>query len=266
MFILESMHKGKSKSLCFSFSGGSTSAIAYLGFVDECQKHGITPDYYAGLSGGAIMAGLLGSGATPEECLERFQKLLDWKLINFRFRGLELIDHTKFKEALKEVLPIHTFEELPISTLIFATDATKNQTVVLDSGDLISAITASCSTYPMLEPTKRNGLLLIDGGYSVYYGAQLARQKGADKVVGIDVTGIAEKSFGGWIKGFYREINASISSNARYELDAHPVDLDIRLKFSPPSIFILKKKAHHLMDLGRKSAKENLHKIKKLIQ
>lgn len=260
------MHKNDSKKLCFSFSGGSTSALAYLGFVDECKKHGIEPDCYAGLSGGAIIAGLLGSGITAEECLTRFQKLIDWKLINFSLKGFELVNHTKFKAALKEVLPVHNFEDLTVPVLIFATDAIKNKTVVLETGDLISAITASCSTYPMLEPTKRNGLLLIDGGYSVYYGAQLAREKGYSKVVGIDVTGIAEKSFGGWLKGFYREINASISSNARYELDANPVDLDIRLKFSPPSIFSLKKKSHHLIDIGRNAAGKNIHKIKKLLQ
>ena len=118
----------------------------------------------------------------------------------------------------------------------------------------------------MLQPLKRKGLLLGDGGFTVYYGAQYLYDLGINKVIGIDVTGITEGSVGGIFGALYKQINSAVTSNARYELTEHPVDLDLKINFPSPSIFSFERKAQHLLQLGRKSAEQNLVKIRQILK
>lgn len=248
-----------------SMSGGGLSSLAYAGFVEILKKYHLEPACYAGLSGGAVLAVLLASGFSPSDCLGFFDHLKTFKLINTHLSRLEIIDHNKLISRIRNLLPYKVFEDLPIRTVIFASDLTKKEPVVLQSGDIASAVVAGCSIFPVLQPIKRRGLLLGDGGFTVYYGAKYLRELGINKVIGIDVTGLTEGIVKGFFRALYKQINSSVSSNSRYELSKHPVDLDIKISFESPTIFSLDRKANHLIHLGRKSAEKYIHKIKNVV-
>ncbi len=253
------------KNFVFSLSGGGLNSLAYAGFTDALRAHNITPGGFAGLSGGALFAELLASGYSAEETLKFVNHLRTLRIFNTDLSRLEILDHHRFISLVRELLPFKTFEQLPVPVSIFASDLIKHQPVSINKGDLASAIVASCSVFPLLQPVKRKGLLLGDGGFTVYYGAQFLRQEGYDKVIGVDVTGITEGVVRGLLSALYRQINSTVSSNARYELSEWPVDLDIRISFSSPNIFFFNRKARYLIRAGKESAEKNLRKIKKLI-
>lgn len=180
------------KPFALSLSGGGLSSLAYAGFVEELWEHGLVPAYYAGLSGGAMLAVLLASRLSSLQIIELLKHLETFKVLNFRLKKLEIIDHTEIKDLLYSLLPYKRFEELPIPALVFVSDLIQKKPLAIDSGDIASALIASCGVFPILQPIKRKGYLLGDGGFTVYYGAHYLRERGIKTVIGVDVVGISE--------------------------------------------------------------------------
>ncbi|MBI4226006.1 patatin-like phospholipase family protein [Candidatus Roizmanbacteria bacterium] len=253
------------QNFALSLSGGGLSCLAYVGFVDSLKKHQLKPACYAGLSGGALLAILLASNLSTPEIINFFEHLKTLKIINTHFSKLEIIDHKKLTQLIRLLLPYKTFEELPTPAYIFVSNLTKKEPLMITRGDIASAIVASCSLFPLLQPVKRQGLLLGDGGFTVYYGAKFLHNLGIAKVIGIDVTGLTEGTVKGFLSALYKQINSSVTSNARYELSEHPVDLDIKITFPSPTLFTIRRKANHLILLGERTAEHYIPEIKKIV-
>lgn len=254
-----------SPSFALSLSGGGLSAIAYAGFHDVLEEYELHPKYYAGLSGGAILSVLLASGLTTDGIKEFIHGLPVLKLLNHHFSHLEIVDHHAFVNCLRTALPIKKFEDLPIPTIIFATDLEKKQPIAISTGDIASAVVASCSIFPLMQPVKRSGLILGDGGFSVYYGAQFLRDLDVKKVVGVDVTGLSEGRMKGFLSALFRQINSSVTSNARYELERYPVDLNIPISFPSPTVLTYTRQEDHLIRLGHRTAKHYLPHLQQVL-
>ena len=247
-------------------SGGGLSAIAYAGINEVLLEHNLAPSCYAGLSGGAALAVFLASCMSTNQIIECIDQLKTVRILNTHWSHLEVIDHVKLASHIRDMLPYKTFESLPIPAVIFASDVVHQQPVVIKSGDIASAIVASCSMFPMLQPVRRRGLELVDGGYTVYYGAQYLREiDSIEMVIGVDVTGLSEGSVGGILRALFLQINSVITSNSRYELKEFPVDLDLKIRFPAPSIFSFDRKAARLVHIGRHTARTNISKIRRAV-
>ncbi len=255
---------GSSTSFALSLSGGGVCSLAYAGFDEVLRQHKMDPACYAGLSGGAILAVLLASNMTADNILKFFLHLKTFKILNTHLSHIEIIDHTKLILLLRDLLPYKTFEDLPTRAAVFASDVTKKEPVLINTGDIASALVASCSLFPLLQPVKRRGILLGDGGMTVYYGANYIRQLGFKKVVGVDVTGLSVGPVYGLLSALYKQINTTLSENARHELEEWPVDVDVRITFPRQSIFSLQRKAHHFVNFGRKTAQTYLSRLQHL--
>ncbi len=248
-------------------SGGSLGCLAYASFIQTLRdEYKLQPNIFAGLSGGAMVASMIGAGMDKEEIFDVISHISLRNLVNLHVSQFEILDHHKLIEFFRFNLPVKNFEELNTPVIIFATNVKRQEVEILTSGDLASAIVASCSVYPLLNPVKRLGKLLTDGGYSTYYGSNLIKQRGIDKVVGVDVTGLNEGTTPRFLRAFYLSVNAVITSNARYELREFPVDLDIRINVSTPSIFGLKKSKDKIFQLGEEAAHVYHNKIQHLIK
>ena len=79
------------------------------------------------------------------------------------------------------------FDALPIRYRAIATDFESGGMVVLDHGDLATAIRASMSVPGAFAPVERDGRLLVDGGLVRNLPIDVARQLGADVVVAVNV-------------------------------------------------------------------------------
>lgn len=246
-------------------SGGGLSALAYAGFVDELRSLGVEPSFFAGLSGGGFMAPLLAMRMHTDDIIRLCESLLTPKILNTHLTHFEVIDHEALVQKIRSLLPMKMFEELPTRAGIFSTDVAKQRPVFITKGDIASAMVATCGMFPMLAPLKRRGLLLVDGGFTIYYGAKYLRTPQTPKVIGVDVAGLTEGLVKGILRGFFRQVNSAVTSNARYELNSWPVDLDIRITFPTPSFFSFHRKTRHLVSLGRRAAQQNRSKIQTIL-
>jgi NTE family protein len=85
------------------------------------------------------------------------------------------------------VARISNFDDLPTPFRAVATDLESGDAVVMDSGDLTTAMRASMSAPGVFAPVERDGRLLVDGGIADNVPVDIARAMGVDIVIVVDV-------------------------------------------------------------------------------
>ena len=80
------------------------------------------------------------------------------------------------------------FDRLPIPFRAIATDLETGEAVVMDSGDLVTAMRASMSAPGVFAPAQRDGRLLVDGGLVENLPIDTARAMGVDVLIVVDVS------------------------------------------------------------------------------
>lgn len=94
-----------------------------------------------------------------------------------------------FRRLCAQYLDSISFDSLPIRFACVATDLVTNNEVDFHSGYLIQAMRASMSIPGVFTPVRMGNSVLVDGGLSNNYPADLARRMGADIIIGVTVQG-----------------------------------------------------------------------------
>jgi NTE family protein len=202
-------------------SGGGARGIAHVGVLKVLEDMHVPVDAIAGTSMGAVVGGLYASGLSARE-IEKIMTSLNWQdafrdrppredltlrrkqedqsfLVKFPLgvRGGRivlpkgLIEGQSLNELLRRltlpVVRITSFDDLPTPFRAVATDLESGEPVVLDSGDLTSAMRASMSAPGIFAPVEREGRILVDGGIADNVPVDIARRMGVDIVIVVDV-------------------------------------------------------------------------------
>jgi len=81
-----------------------------------------------------------------------------------------------------------TFAELDFPVYVVATDLISGQRVVFEEGSVAEAVRASISVPGIFHPVRKEGMVLVDGAVTDRLPIEVARMKGASKVIAVDVT------------------------------------------------------------------------------
>ena len=84
------------------------------------------------------------------------------------------------------VAQIQNFDDLAIPFRAVATDIVTGDRVVLDHGDLTTAMRASLSAPGVFSPVESEGRMLVDGGLSSNLPIDVAREMGVDILIVVD--------------------------------------------------------------------------------
>ena len=202
-------------------SGGGARGAAHVGVLKVLEELRIPIDAIAGTSMGAVVGGLYASGLDARQ-IEKLMSSLNWQdafrdrppredltlrrkqedetfLVKFPL-GLRdgrvmlprgLIQGQRLTELLRRLtLPVarlSRFDDLPTPFRAVATDLESGEAVVMDAGDLTSAMRASLSAPGVFAPVEREGRLLVDGGIADNVPIDIARAMGVDIVIVVDV-------------------------------------------------------------------------------
>lgn len=80
------------------------------------------------------------------------------------------------------------FLKLPIPFVCVATDMISAKPKVWHSGNLIDALRSTMSIPGLFSPVKTNGMVLTDGSMRNNFPAAIAKQMGADIIIGVDIS------------------------------------------------------------------------------
>lgn len=200
-------------------SGGGAKGLAHIGVLKALDSAGLHIDYITGTSMGSIIGGLYASGYTADSILH-IAHSIDWDVllsnqsqmrsytmeekdeygrytlelpfVNGRFKfssglleGEEL--WLKFSELFFPVYKITDFDSLPVPFKCIATDLSNGKAVVIDSGNLVTAIRASMAIPSVFTAVDYKDKKLVDGGLIRNFPVSDVKKMGAGYIIGSDV-------------------------------------------------------------------------------
>ena len=212
------------KKVAVVLSGGGAKGMAHIGVLKVLEKAGIPIDIVTGTSMGSIVGGFycIGYNATA---LDSIVRVLDWSYVITDKENLgnqSLSDRKKqntyifssgmalgkkrnvnsggfikgknlaelFQQLCRGFTDSLNFtEDLPIPFACVATDIVTNTEVVFHSGRLPQAMRASMAIPAVFSPVRMGDMVLVDGCLRNNYPVDVAREMGADVVIGITLSG-----------------------------------------------------------------------------
>jgi len=200
-------------------SGGGAKGLAHIGVLKVIEEAGIKIDYIGGSSMGAIVGALYASGYSAAQLDSIFHEINFDILIQdevprssktfYEKEETEkyalTLPFDKFKISFPSGLSkgqniynlmtrltmqlgnISDFSRMPIPFFCIASNIETGEQVILDSGSLAKAVSASGAIPSVFSPVKIDGKLLTDGGVTNNYPVSELRERGADIIIGVDV-------------------------------------------------------------------------------
>lgn len=160
-----------------ALSGGGARGFAHCGAIKAMLEVGLKPEIVAGVSAGSVVAVMHAAGIPPEEMLEMFQELkfndlAKWSLPKDGFFKLD-----RFKEFIRRNIPYERLEQLPLPTVVCATNFDTGRKMAFTRGDLAECVAASCCVPIVFSPIEIDGELYVDGGVMANLPAWAIRDK-----------------------------------------------------------------------------------------
>ena len=200
-------------------SGGGAKGLAHIGVLKVLEEAGVRVDYIGGTSMGAIVGALYSAGYSAHQLdsifrstnfnillqdelprgaktfyekrdSERYALTLPFDNLNISFPSALSRGQNVYNLMSKLTLHLEDkqdFSNLPIPFFAVATNVETGKEVLLDSGHLPQAISASSAIPSLFSPVVIDGQLLVDGGVVNNYPVAEMRRRGADIVIGVDV-------------------------------------------------------------------------------
>ncbi|HCF49495.1 MAG TPA: esterase [Syntrophomonas sp.] len=250
----------QSPRIALVLGAGSARGLAHIGVLQVLTENRIPFDFIVGSSMGALVGGLYACG-TDLVMLGKMIDSMDLRVFfDVHLPRLGFIAGKKMDSLLTLLTKKKSFEETRLPIQMIATDLLTGDSVILESGPVAEAIRASISIPGVFYPVKKEDMILVDGAVSNRLPIEVARSRGADIIIAVDVM------FGGGkeinIKNTLDVIITSLDIMQRSQFDQVKELTDVLIQprvgcFSPRAF----DKAAQIIDLGRQAAEENLEQI-----
>lgn len=211
------------KKVAVVLSGGAAKGFSHVGVLKVLEKAGIPIDFIAGTSMGAVVGGLYAVGYHAQ-MIDSLIHVQDWNYLMRDVINRDNLPASRREERKQYLVSLPyqinikersgkfslpkgvltgqnlyslflnmtigfqhemSFNDLPIPFGCVAADARTGEEVVFREGILPEAIRASMAIPGMFTPVEKEQMLLIDGGVINNYPVDVARQMGADIVIGV---------------------------------------------------------------------------------
>jgi NTE family protein len=172
--------------------GGAARGFAHIGVIRVLEQERIPIDLVVGTSVGSLIGALYASERDSFE-LEwtAFQlqqdDIFDFGLVN-AVVGMGYAKGERLEAFVAGKVKQHEIEQLEIPFAAVATDLNWGKRVVLDRGPVARAVRASSAIPGVFEPVRHMGKILVDGGVVDNIAIDVAREKGVDLVVAVDIS------------------------------------------------------------------------------
>ena len=211
------------KRVAVVLSGGGAKGMAHIGVLKVLERAGIPVDIVTGTSMGSIIGGLYAIGYNAN-ALDSLVRIQDWGYVisdreNLTNQSLSdrrkqntylisreltfgkkdvntagIITGKNLAELFQKLCVGYTdsldfSHDLPIPFSCVATNIIDNSEVDFHSGYLAKAMRASMAIPAAFSPVRVGDMVLVDGGLKNNYPADIAREMGADIIIGVTVQG-----------------------------------------------------------------------------
>jgi NTE family protein len=180
------------KKIGLALGGGGAKGLAHIGVIKVFERYGIPIDFIAGTSMGALVGGWYAARKKIKILETLFLEIDDRETYSMnqvmKERKGVLFSDKYVTKRLESALQDLTFDDCQIPFAAVATDVATGEKVVINEGRLADAVRASVSLPLIFKPVKRDGRLLMDGGFVDPVPADVVKEMGADFVIAVDVS------------------------------------------------------------------------------
>ena len=250
------------KKVAVVLSGGGAKGMAHIGVLKVLEKAGIPVDIVTGTSMGSIIGGLYAIGYNAN-ALDSMVRVQDWGYVitdkedlrnqslgdrrkqntYFYTTGLTIgkrdlqaggfIKGKNLAELFQQLCTGYTdsldfTHDLRIPFACVATNVIDNSEVDFHSGRLPQAMRASMAIPAAFSPVRIGDKVLVDGGLKNNYPADIAREMGAEVIIGVTVQGapkVAED-----MSGTMSILSQIIDVNCKNKYDENLAITDLHLQ------------------------------------
>ena len=249
------------KKVAVVLSGGGAKGMAHIGVLKVLERAGIPIDIVTGTSIGSIVGGLYSIGYNAHS-LDSMVRAQDWSYVitdkeDLRRQSLSdrekqntylfstgmtigkrdanaggIIKGKNLAELFQQLCTGYTdsldfSRDLRIPFACVATNIMDNSEVVFHSGRLPQAMRASMAIPAAFSPVRIGDMVLVDGGLKNNYPADIAREMGAEIIIGVTVQGapkVAED-----MNGTMSILSQIIDVNCKNKLDENLAITDLHM-------------------------------------
>ncbi|WP_163714787.1 patatin-like phospholipase family protein [Mangrovibacterium lignilyticum] len=210
----------KRPKVALVLSGGGAKGFAHIGAIKVLEEEGIPIDIIVGTSIGSLIGGIYSVGYTSDE-LEKIVRSQNWEqvlsddvsrlylsppdqalkqryLFSLPFNNQRKLSLPQGVIRGQNVLNIFCglmanvpsdadFTTFPIEFACVATNIENGNEEVLTHGFLPTAMYSSMAIPAVFMPGEHDGKLLVDGGVVNNFPVDVAKQMGADIIIGVDI-------------------------------------------------------------------------------
>jgi len=172
--------------------GGAARGFAHIGVIRILEQERIPIDLVVGTSVGSLIGAVYASDRDSFDLEWTAFQLTQDDIFDFRLMntvlGMGYAKGERMEAWLTAKIRQKNIEQLKVPFAAVATDLNWGYKVVLDRGSVAKAVHASSAIPGVFEPVSHVGKLLVDGGVVDNIPIDVARQKGADIVVAVDIS------------------------------------------------------------------------------
>lgn len=219
--------------------GGGMKGLAHVGAWRAVLESGVKVEEIIGTSIGALVGACIAGGLEHEKLVSMARALLRtdivvlnrWALLFNGIRQRGVFRDDTFRQYIESILPAETFEELKIPLAMNAVDLESGRQEWFGVGGLMQvpladAVYASCALPVFYPPAYIDDRYFVDGGVIDSLPVGRAVERGAKRIIAIDVgAGQAGDGVGTVEKGMVaihqRVMQIMGYARKRAHLDAH---------------------------------------------
>ena len=248
--------------LGLALSGGGTRGFAHVGVLKAFEEERIKFDCVAGTSIGSLIGAMYCANVGVEHMIEESKRVTRKEIIS---RFWINSDADNIAKIASRVLQDKTFEELDTPFAAVAVDIVNGQEIVMNSGNVSKAISASCAVPALFKPVEIDGYTLVDGGLLNNMPADVCRTMDADVVIGVDLNhhrgeGTSSRKLASTLIACWNIVSKSTMYKGLHNSD---VVIEPELKgFDRTSL----DKIDEMVEEGYRAAKEKMPEIKEILQ
>ena len=209
-----------------TLSGGAAKGLAHIGILKAIDSAGLQVDYITGTSMGSIIGALYAAGYSGLQ-IEQLARKVDWDILlsnQSTLRALLMAEKEeysryavelpwvnngfklptgvlqaeelwlKLSELFFPVYNIKNFDKFSIPFKCIGTDIATGEAVVMEKGEVVTAIRSSMAIPSLFTAVEYDGRRLVDGGIVRNFPVSDVKAMGADIVIGSQVaTGLLPK-------------------------------------------------------------------------
>lgn len=242
-------------------SGGGARGAAHIGVLQALNENNIFPSHFSGASAGTLIASLYCSGYSPKEILELSKEKEFLKIFRIGFLTKELTKMVRLKNFLTLHIPQKNIENLKFPLHISVSNINSGRSEIIDKGELIPHVLASCAIPILFKPIKIGNSLYVDGGLLNDLPIEPLLEKKL-KTIGVSVCTNNSKEEIKGIKAIAERVyQMSIWDNIAPRIKQCDVAIEVERSFNY-SMFDLKK-SQELFDIGYETTIDKIDEIKK---